>query len=98
MKYAIGKHSLAICDRCGFEYRYLELRKEWNGLRVCQECYEPKHPQLEPSPPPFEPQALYDPRPARVEPMVVAVGENVFNESKPLQAITQVGLVTVVIS
>ena len=42
MAYASGKHSLARCDRCGFVYGYLELKKEWNNLRVCQECYEPE--------------------------------------------------------
>jgi NAD-dependent SIR2 family protein deacetylase len=96
MKYAVGKKSLALCDRCGQQYRYLELRKEWNGLKVCLECYEPKHPQLEPSPPPYEPQALFEPRPDRVEPMVVPVGENVFNTSKSIHATTQVGIVRVV--
>lgn len=96
MKYAVGKKSLAICDRCGQQYRYLQLRKEWTGFKVCPECYEPKHPQLEPSPPPFEPQALYNPRPARTEPMTVYVGENVFNISKSIHGTTQVGIVRVV--
>ena len=77
MSYAIGKRSLAICDRCGQQYRYLELRKEWNGLRVCPDCFETKHPQLEPSPPPYEPQALQDPRTDRTEPLFVLVGEPV---------------------
>ncbi len=62
MKYAIGKKSLAICDRCGQRYRYLELRKEWTGLKTCRDCFEPKHPQLDPTPPPFEPQGLHEPR------------------------------------
>ena len=62
MKYATGRKSLAICDRCGQRYRYLKLRKEWNGLKTCPDCFEPKHPQLEPSSPPFEPQVLHEPR------------------------------------
>ena len=33
------------CDRCDFEYRVSELQEEWNGLTVCDECYEPRHPQ-----------------------------------------------------
>ena len=33
-----------ICDRCGFEYKSDELRKEWNGLMVCKPCWEPRHP------------------------------------------------------
>lgn len=46
MKFASGKHARAICDRCGLEYRLHELRKEWNNLKVCNSCWEPKHPQL----------------------------------------------------
>ena len=34
MAYAVGIYSKAICDRCGFRYDYLELRQEWNGLKV----------------------------------------------------------------
>jgi len=33
------------CDRCGFDYYHTEVREEWNGLVVCGECYEPRHPQ-----------------------------------------------------
>ncbi len=98
MKYAVGKRSLAICDRCGQEYKYLELRKEWNGFKTCPECFETKHPQLEPSPPPFEPQALFDPRSDRKEPLVVPVGDNIFNVSEPIHTVPQVGVVKVVIA
>ena len=62
MAYAVGIYSKAICDRCGFRYDYLELRQEWNGLKVCPECYETKHPQLEPISKPNDPQALFEPR------------------------------------
>tara|TARA_R110000782_G_scaffold258388_1_gene348037 strand:- start:37 stop:378 length:342 start_codon:yes stop_codon:yes gene_type:complete len=48
MAFASGKYALAICDRCGFEYKYTSLKKEWTGFRVCSECFEVKHPQLEP--------------------------------------------------
>jgi hypothetical protein len=35
-----------ICDRCGFERRNYDTRKEWTGLIVCaDECYETRHPQ-----------------------------------------------------
>jgi len=68
MAYAAGKKSLARCDRCGFVYKYLELRKEWNNLRVCEECYEPKHPQLDPIIHRADPQALRDPRPTEPTP------------------------------
>jgi len=63
MAYASAKYAKAICDRCGFEYKLLKLREEWNGLKTCPSCYEPKHPQLEPLPHVIDPEALYEPRP-----------------------------------
>ena len=33
------------CDRCGFEYRASEMKKQWDGLVVCPQDYEPRHPQ-----------------------------------------------------
>tara|TARA_R100001369_G_scaffold91748_1_gene133969 strand:- start:2756 stop:3118 length:363 start_codon:yes stop_codon:yes gene_type:complete len=62
MAFAVGKHSQAQCDRCGFVYKYLMLKTEWNGLKTCTECYEPKHPQLKPITVPVDPQALKQPR------------------------------------
>ena len=35
----------AICDRCGFEFKMHQLRKDWQGLMVCREDWEPRHPQ-----------------------------------------------------
>ena len=72
--FASGKYALAICDRCGQQYKFLELKKEWNGLQVCPECYESKHPQLDPSYHAADAQALPFTRPAREEPMIVFVG------------------------
>ena len=34
-----------ICDRCGFKFKASQTRMEWNGLIVCHECYEERHPQ-----------------------------------------------------
>lgn len=34
-----------ICDRCGFEFKSHQLRKEWTGLMVCKCCWESRHPQ-----------------------------------------------------
>jgi len=62
MAYAVGKYARATCDRCGFDYKYLDLRKEWNGLKTCPECYEPKHPQLDPPRHITDPEALREPR------------------------------------
>jgi len=33
------------CDRCGFWMKSNALRAEWTGLRVCGDCWEPRHPQ-----------------------------------------------------
>lgn len=68
MAYALGKYSLAQCDRCGFVYPYLEMKVEWNGLKVCYECYEPKQPQLRPRSSPTDPEALRGPRPTEPAP------------------------------
>lgn len=34
-----------ICDRTGFKIKAYDSRKEWNGLRVRKESWEPRHPQ-----------------------------------------------------
>ena len=68
MAYAAGKKSRARCDRCGFVYKYTELKNEWNGLKTCPECFEPKHPQLEPILQPVDPEALREPRPSEIPP------------------------------
>ena len=66
MSYAIGIRSFGQCDRCGFRVKYLNLRKEWNGLKVCPDCYETKHPQLEPHQTGADPDALFEARPDTV--------------------------------
>ena len=48
MSFASGKFALAICDRCGQQYKYHQLQQEWNGLFTCSECFEPKHQPLDP--------------------------------------------------
>ena len=99
-KFAIGKQSQAICDRCGFQYDYLQLKKEWTGFKTCIECWETKHPQLDPIYPPTEPQALYEPRPAVKEIMDVPVGDQIFPfiENTTTQMVMQMGIVTVEIT
>ena len=63
MAYASGKHALGICDRCGWQCGYLEMKKVWNVLKVFPECYEPKQPQLNPVRTVPDPEALFEPRP-----------------------------------
>ena len=74
MAFASGKHALAICDRCGFSYPYEDIGEEWNGARVCPDCYDYKHPQLEPARVRADPEALQFARPDRKEPLVIHVG------------------------
>ena len=35
----------ALCQRCGFVHKSGHIRREWTGLMVCKECWEPRHPQ-----------------------------------------------------
>jgi hypothetical protein len=65
-KFATGKHSLAISDRSGLAFPYLEMVREWNGAWVHFSEFEPKSPQLQPKPVSADPQALKRARPSRV--------------------------------
>ena len=35
----------ALCDQCSFKYKASELRRQWDNLMVCQQCYEKRNPQ-----------------------------------------------------
>jgi hypothetical protein len=35
----------ALCDSCGRKFKALDLLKRWDGLMVCQEDWETRHPQ-----------------------------------------------------
>ena len=77
MSFATNKNPYAICDRCGFRYFLRELRKEWNGLKTCPECYESKHPQLEPRTNKVDPQAVREPTPdISISPTIFTVYTN----------------------
>ena len=58
-RYASGKKAYGYSDRSGFRYSLRDMRKEWNGLKVVPDEYEPKHPHLEPNYPGPDPTALY---------------------------------------
>ena len=81
MAYASGKYAQAICDRCGFQYPYLDLREEWNNFKVCPECYEPKARQLEPSQVGADAEALFQPRPDVSETTDVTITFPVTNDT-----------------
>ncbi len=67
-RFASGKKAIAICDRCGFQFRLKELKalviKTKNvNIMVCKECWEPDQPQLQLGMYPVDdPQGLRNPR------------------------------------
>lgn len=91
-RFALGKKAIAICDRCGFQFRLKDLRtvvvktKPVN-LLVCSNCWEPDHPQLKLGMYPVDdPQALRNPRPdsARQESRDTQWGWNPVGFNNPL--------------
>ena len=67
-RFASGKNSIAMCDRCGFQFKLKILRKEIQktkiyNLLVCPECWDPDQPQLLLGMYPVDdPQAVRNPR------------------------------------
>ena len=68
-RFASGKNSIAICDRCGFGYKLTLLKKlvvktKTYDLKVCPQCWDPDQPQLQLGMYPVDdPQGVRDPRP-----------------------------------
>jgi len=68
-RYTSGKHAIADCDRCGFQYKLKELKSLYirtkdTHIKVCKNCWEPDHPQnMQGMYPVDDPQAVQDPRP-----------------------------------
>jgi hypothetical protein len=68
VQFASGKHSIAMCDRCGQQYKLKQLKKQIvkqrpTDLLVCPECLDVDHPQLMlGSFPVYDPEAVRDPR------------------------------------
>ena len=65
-RFASNKNAFGYSERSGFKYKLSDMRKEWNGLTVGYDEYDPKHPQLSPIRVGPDPQALRNPKP-RVE-------------------------------
>jgi hypothetical protein len=67
-RFASGKNSIAMCDRCGAQFKLTELRKEiiktkTYNLLVCRSCWDPDQPQLQLGMYPVDdPQAVRNPR------------------------------------
>jgi hypothetical protein len=68
-RFASGKYSIAMCDRCGQQFKLRTLRKltiktQQVDILVCNECWEPDQPQLQLGMYPVnDPQAVRGPRP-----------------------------------
>jgi len=68
-RFSSGKNSIAECDRCGFQFKLRELKKEViktkiYDLKVCPQCFDPDQPQLQLGLYPVDdPQGVKDPRP-----------------------------------
>lgn len=72
----------AICQRCGSIFKGSELRRTWDGLYVCKDDWEPKHPQLyvtgvrDDQRPPFVlPDTTDVPAEFEVSPIIATVGK-----------------------
>ena len=67
-RFASGKNSIAMCDRCGQQFKLTSLRKEIQktkiyNLLVCPQCWDPDQPQLLLGMYPVDyPQAVRNPR------------------------------------
>ena len=67
-RFASGKNSIAICDRCGFQFKLKVLKKEIIktkvfNLLVCPTCWDPDQPQLQLGMFPVDdPQGIRNPR------------------------------------
>jgi hypothetical protein len=68
-RFASGKYAIAMCDRCGQQFKLKTLKKltiktKQVNILVCHECWEPDQPQLSLGLYPVDdPQALRNPRP-----------------------------------
>lgn len=67
-RFASGKKSIAMCDRCGQRFKLKTLKEEViktkrYNLLVCEECWDPDQPQLQLGMYPVDdPQAVRNPR------------------------------------
>jgi hypothetical protein len=68
-RFASGKNSIAMCDRCGQQFKLTALKKEviktkLFQIKVCKSCWDPDQPQLQLGMYPVsDPQAIREPRP-----------------------------------
>ena len=104
-EFAAAKYALGTCDRCGFTYPLNSLLweledKKRNGLRVCSECLDPDHPQLQLGRfRVYDPQSLRDARPDLGEDGSTGFfGWNPVGDNIALELTGSVGTVTITTS
>lgn len=68
-RFTAGNKAISECDRCGIRVKLKDLKKlviktKQVAIKVCNECWEEDHPQLQLGMYPVaDPQAVRDPRP-----------------------------------
>ena len=72
-KYSTGKNAIAISDRSGLQFPYIEMVREWTGAWVHISEFESKQPQLEIKVRGGDAQALEHPRPPERTPPAVTI-------------------------
>jgi hypothetical protein len=84
-RFSSGKNSIAECDRCGFQFKLKELKKEviktkTYDLKVCPQCWDPDQPQLQLGMYPVDdPQGVQDPRPDTTY-LISGLGSDGYND------------------
>lgn len=77
--YARGSKAWGLCKRCGLRFLLHELvfdaQIPW--LRVCNQCFDPKHPQERPVKA-SDPQALWRPSPEQGGPTAPVLTGEIF--------------------
>ena len=93
-RFTAGVKAIAECDRCGIRVKLKDLKKlviktKQVSIKVCNECWEEDHPQLQLGMYPVaDPQAVRDPRPdfaGYVENRDIQWGWNPVGLNNPLQ-------------
>ena len=68
-RFTVGAKAISECDRCGIRVKLKDLKNlviktKQVAIKVCNECFEEDHPQLQLGMYPVsDPQAVRDPRP-----------------------------------
>lgn len=97
-RFASGKYAIAECDICGWRTKLWTLQKltiktKQVNIKVCPECWNPDHPQLQLGMYPVDdPQAVREPRPDLSYPQSRSYTEPPFGQQMALF----VGQVTIV--